>query len=65
VDKPDILYAVYENMEELCSNGIDVIWLELLAEEDKELDKIAIEITGEVNEESMYKNIEKDVIWIE
>lgn len=42
---------------------VDVIQLPLLKEEDERLDKIAQSFGSEINDESAYKNICKEVIW--
>ncbi len=53
-----------EFIQSLFEKETDILWLELLKEEDKELDKICIEACGEPNKESVYKTIIKDVRWI-
>lgn len=45
-------------------NKFDVVWLELLKEEDEKLDKLAIELGVGINDVSPYKELLKDVIWI-
>ena len=44
---------------------IDIIQLKLLAEEDKELDEFTLEEGLPLNENSAYKSICREVIWID
>lgn len=55
---------IRERLKSRFNRQIDILWLDLLKEEDIELDKVAIKYNIQVNEESVYKNIKKDVIWV-
>lgn len=43
---------------------VDVLWLELMREEDEELDRLAISIGASINKDSVCKTVLKEVRWI-
>ena len=45
--------------------NVDVLWLELMREEDEELDRLAISIGVPINENSVFKTVIREVSWIE
>lgn len=61
----DLLIFVEERIKKECNYKVDVLHLERLAVEDKELDDYAKSIGLPINDSSAYKNILKDVIWVE
>lgn len=56
-----IVKYLSENLEA----KFDVLNLEALEEEDKELDSMLTDMGLEINDRSAYKNIKREVIWIE
>ncbi|AWI06716.1 nucleotidyltransferase domain-containing protein [Clostridium drakei] len=64
-DDADLLILVEEYINKKCGYKVDVLHLERLAIEDEELDNHAKSLDLPINDESAYKSILKDVIWIE
>lgn len=67
VDTDDMPLEVIEFIKDNVSDGfshIDVLCLGLLRREDKELDHFLKEAGLPENDESVYKTICKDVIWV-
>lgn len=64
-DDTDLLMFVKDCIKKECDYKIDVVHLERLAIEDEELDNHVKSLDLPINDESAYKNILKDVIWIE
>lgn len=44
---------------------VDILFLNLLQKEDEELDTMLLHLKLPANEESIYKTVSKEVIWIE
>ena len=42
----------------------DVLWLELLKQEDEEMDKFALENDLPINKFSVYKTVMQEVLWV-
>lgn len=55
---------VTEEIKDLFDVTVDVLWLELLKEEDEELDIFCKEMDIPINEDSVYKTIIREVKWI-
>lgn len=64
-DDTDLLIFVEGYIKNECGYKVDVLHLERLAVEDEELDNHAKSLDLPINDESAYKNILKDVIWVE
>ncbi len=56
---------IYRYLLENLGLEFDLINLEALEEEDKDFDDMLIDMGLDINDESAYKNIKKDVIWVE
>lgn len=58
-----------EHMEEIKKSfenmDVDVLLLGLLKQEDEELDSFLSELDLPINEESVYKNVTREVVWCE
>ena len=55
---------IAEYIKSLFDIEVDVLWLDLMLEEDKEMDKFLLSIGLDKNEESIYKTVMREVIWI-
>ena len=55
---------IAEYIEGMFNIPVDIIWKDLLREEDEELDALALSLGLEINDESAYKTIMRDVIWV-
>lgn len=58
-----------EHMEEIKGSfgneEVDVLLLGLLKQEDEELDSLLFELNLPINEDSVYKNVAREVVWCE
>lgn len=61
-DSQRIEAAVY--VKQLFQKEVDVLWLELLKQEDQELDDLLMGSGLEPNPYSVYKTVKEEVIWI-
>ena len=43
---------------------VDVLWLELMKQEDEEMDKLAVENNLPINKFSVYKTVMQEVLWV-
>lgn len=64
IDGDSMRIDIAEYIKGLFSIPVDVLWLDLLKEDDEELDKFAVSIGIPKNEYSVYKTIVKEVEWI-
>lgn len=55
---------IAEYIEGLFNIPVDILWVNLMKEEDEELDAFALSIGLEINDESVYKTVMKEVIWV-
>ena len=53
---------IMEYIKGLFKTDVDVLWLDLLEQEDKELDSFALQNGMNINPYSVYKNVLRDVI---
>ena len=59
----DIMYYI-KNLFHTNGDNVDVLWLDLMKQEDEELDKLAIENDLPINEYSAYKTVMQEVKWV-
>ena len=43
---------------------VDVLWVELMKQEDEEMDRFALENDLPINEYSVYKTVMQEVVWV-
>lgn len=55
---------IMEEIKQLFNVTVDVLWLDLLKEEDEEMDSFCKEMDIPINEDSVYKTVLKEVEWI-
>ena len=55
---------IMEEIKRLFDVPVDVLWLDLIKEEDEELDSFCKEMDIPINEDSVYKTVLKEVEWI-
>lgn len=53
-----------EYIKSLFDTTVDVLWIELMKQEDDELDRFAVENGLPVNQYSAYKTVMQEVRWI-
>lgn len=56
---------IYRYLLENLGIEFDLLNLEALEEEDKDFDNMLIDMELDINDESVYKNIKKEVVWVE
>lgn len=64
IDGDSMRMEVEQYIRRLFNMPVDVLWLELLEEEDQKLDKLALSIGIPKNEYSVYKTVLKEVKWV-
>lgn len=64
IDGDSMRIDIAEYIKSLFDIPIDILWLELLKEDDEELDRYALSIGVPQNEHSVYKTILKEVEWV-
>lgn len=55
---------IMERIKESFNEPVDVLWANLMKQEDEELDRFAAEMELPVNEHSVYKTVMREVIWV-
>lgn len=64
IDGDSMRMDIAEYIRSLFNIPVDILWLELLKEDDEELDRFALSIGLPENEYSAYKTIKKEVEWV-
>ena len=60
-------YSGFDIMEYIKSQfpaEVDVLWVELMKQEDEEMDKFALENDLPINKFSVYKTVMQEVLWV-
>ena len=65
VDSDGMPINLIERVKGFFTQDVDVLFLQLLKDEDNELDSFLKEQGLPVNESSVYKTVKREVIWIE
>ena len=64
VDTDMLTIEQIDNIKERFNMDVDVVQLKLLENEDMQLDKFSVEHNLPINEDSAYKSISREVIWV-
>lgn len=64
IDGDSMRIDIAEYIKGLFSIPVDILWLELLKEDDEELDRYALSIGVPQNKHSVYKTIIREVKWV-
>lgn len=65
IDGDSMRMDIAEYIKSLFLLPVDILWLELLKEDDEEMDRFARSIGVPENEYSVYKIIRKEVQWVD
>ncbi len=65
IDGDSMRMDIAEYIKSLFLLPVDILWLELLKEDDEEMDRFARSIGVPENEYSVYKTIRKEVQWVD
>lgn len=64
IDGDSTRVDIMDYIKDLFSIPVDVLWVDLMKQEDEELDKFAIQNGFSTNPYSVYKTVMKEVKWI-
>ena len=64
IDGDSTRLDIVEYIKGLFNIPVDVLWVNLMKQEDEELDAFAIEMELPINNNSVYKTVMREVIWI-
>lgn len=64
VDGDSMRIDIMQYIKSLFDQSVDILWVDLMEKEDKELDKLAIENDLPINKFSVYKTVMNEVIWV-
>lgn len=64
IDGDSTRLDIMEYIKEAFDIPVDVLWVNLMKQEDEELDAFAVKMELPINENSVYKTVMREVIWI-
>ena len=64
VDGDSMRVDIMEYIKSQFKTEVDVLWVELMKQEDEELDRFALENDLPINEYSVYKTVMQEVMWV-
>ena len=64
IDGDSMRVDIMEYIKGLFDSTVDVLWVDLMKQEDEELDRFAVENGLPVNKYSAYKTVMREVRWI-
>lgn len=64
IDGDSTRLDIMEHIKGLFNVPVDVLWVNLMKQEDEELDAFALEMELPINKNSVYKTVMREVIWI-
>lgn len=64
IDGDSMRVDIMEYIKSQFQNDVDVLWVELMKQEDEEMDKFALENGLPINECSVYKTVMQEVLWV-
>lgn len=64
IDGDSMRVDIMEYIKSQFQYEADVLWLELLKQEDEEMDKFALENDLPINKFSVYKTVMQEVLWV-
>lgn len=64
IDGDSMRIDIMEYIKSQFQYEVDVLWLELIKQEDEEMDKFALENDLPINKFSVYKTVMQEVLWV-
>jgi len=64
VDGDSMRVDIMEYIKDQFPTEVDVLWVELMKQEDEEMDRFALENDLPINEYSVYKTVMQEVMWV-
>ena len=64
IDGDSMRVDIMEYIKSQFQYKVDVLWLELLKQEDEEMDTFALENDLPINKFSVYKTVMQEVLWV-
>jgi predicted nucleotidyltransferase len=64
IDGDSMRVDIMEYIRNLFNVSVDILWVDLMKNEDEELDKFAMENGLPINQYSVYKTVMSEVIWV-
>lgn len=64
VDGDSMRVDIMEYIKSQFPTEVDVLWVELMKQEDEEMDRFALENDLPINEYSVYKTVMQEVVWV-
>ena len=64
VDGDSMRVDIMEYIKSQFPTEVDVLWVELMKQEDEEMDRFALENDLPINEYSVYKTVMQEVMWV-
>ena len=64
IDGDSTQIDLIQHIKSLFSQSVDILWVDLMEKEDRDLDELAKANDLPINKYSVYKTVMKEVIWI-
>lgn len=64
IDGDSMRVDIMEYIKSQFQIEVDVLWVELMKQEDEEMDKFALENDLPINKFSVYKTVMQEVLWV-
>ena len=64
IDGDSMRIDIMEYIKSQFQYEVDVLWVELMKQEDEEMDKFALENDLPINKFSVYKTVMQEVLWV-
>lgn len=64
IDGDSTQVEIMEFVKSLFEITVDVLWVDLMQKEDNELDQLAIDFDLPINNNSVYKTVMREVVWV-
>lgn len=64
IDGDSMRVDIMEYIKSQFQYEVDVLWVELMMQEDEEMDKFALENDLPINKFSVYKTVMQEVLWV-
>lgn len=65
IDGDSMRQDIAEYIKHQFQTNVDILWVDLLKKEDEDLDSFCLVNNYPVNDDSVYKTVMREVIWIE
>ena len=64
IDGDSMRVDIMEYIKSQFQYEVDILWVELMKQEDEEMDKFALENDLPINKFSVYKTVMQEVLWV-